>query len=129
MSPEEVEAAVKGEADALDLVVGPVVRETDRVLVYLSAVHESGGTAIIESDGVELFSLYLEDFHWPEFAYEEPDQRRVIHELAQLAATHLFGHTKVRSERRRWRSARTGLEVPWEGKTYLVTKQGRSPIA
>lgn len=53
------------EADTLDLVVGPVVREADRVRVFLSAAHESGGTAIIESNGVELFSLYLVNMERP----------------------------------------------------------------
>lgn len=128
MTPDEVAAAVQLEADALDLVVGPVVRERDRVKVFLSAAHESGGTAVIESDGVERFSLYLEDFHWPEFAYEEQGQREVIHDLAHLAATHLFGHTRRTSTRRLWRTELVGLEVPWEGQTYLVTKQGRRPI-
>ena len=119
---------MEAEAEALDLVVGPVARDCDRVKVYLSAAHESGGTAIIESNGVELFSLYLEEFHWPEFAYEENDQRAVIKELTGLAALHLFGGTRFRTKRRRWRSERVGLEVPWEGQTYLVTTRGRGPI-
>lgn len=116
------------EADALDLVVGPVVREGCRVRLFLSATHESAGAAIIESDGVERFSLYLEDFHWPEFAYEEQVQRQVIHDLARLATLHLFGHTKRTTTRRLWRTELVGLEVPWEGQTYLVNKQGRTPI-
>lgn len=128
MTPEEVATAVQTEADALDLVVGPVVLDGGRVMVHLSAAHASGGTAIIESNGVELFSLYMEEFHWPEFAYEEADQQRVIQELARLAATHLFGRTKFRTARRLWRSERVGLEVPWDGKTYLVTKRGRTLV-
>jgi hypothetical protein len=128
MTPEEVAAAVQTAADALDLVVGPVVREGDWVKVYLSAAHPSGGTAIIESNGVERFSLYMEEFHWPEFAYEERDQNDVIRDLARLAATHLFGRTKIRTERRLWRSDRVGLEVPCEDGTFLVTKHGRRPL-
>jgi hypothetical protein len=129
VTPEDVAAAVQAEADALDLVVGPVVRDGDWVKVYLSAAHASGGTAIIESNGVERFSLHMEEFHWPEFAFEEQDQHQVIRDLARLAATHLFGHTRVRTERRRWRSDRVGLEVQWEGRTYLVTKGGIKPIS
>jgi hypothetical protein len=125
---EEVVTAVQLEADALDLVVGPVVQDGGWVKVFLTTAHASGGTAIIESDGVERFSLHMEEFHWPEFAHEEQDQHEVIRDLARLAATHLFGHTKVRTERRRWRSDRIGLEVPWDGRTYLVTKRGIKPI-
>lgn len=125
MNLEDVAAAVEQEAENLDLVVGPVARSGDRVTVYLSSAHESGGTAIIESNGVELFSLYLEEFHWPEFAHEENDHPAVIKELVGLAAVHLFGGTRLRTERRRWRSERVGLEVPWEGQIYLVTSRGR----
>lgn len=128
MTPEEVTNAVQEDADRLDLVVGPAGVKEGRAIVYLSAAHESAGTAIIESNGLELFSLYLDGFHWPEFAYEAADQRRVIHDLTRLAATHLFGQTRFRLERRRWRKERTALEVPWEGKTYLVTNRGRRAI-
>jgi hypothetical protein len=27
-----------------------------------------------------------------------------------------------------WRTKLVGLEVPWEGETYLMNKQGRRPI-
>jgi hypothetical protein len=124
MTPEDVAAAVQVEADTLALVVGPVVREADRVKLFLSAAHESGGTAVIESNGVELFSLYLERFHWPHFAHEEDDQRQVIRDLVSLAALHLFGGSKVRSERRRWRAEQDGLEVARQGRTYFVTTKG-----
>lgn len=116
------------EADALDLVGGPVVREADRVRVFLSAAHESGHTAIIESNGVELFSLYPEQFHWPHFAHEEDDQRQLIRDLVSLAALHLFGGSKFRTERRGWRSEQVGLEIAWQGRTYFVTRKGVRPI-
>jgi hypothetical protein len=128
VTPEDVAAAVQVEAEAPDLVVGPVVRDSYGVQVYLSAAHESFGTAIIDSNGVERFSLYLEQFHWPEFAYQEADQREVISKLARLAALHLFGGTKFRTERRKWRSERVGLEIPWEGRTFLATTKGVRPI-
>ena len=86
MNLEDVAAAVEQEAENLDLVVGPVARSGDRVTVYLSSAHESDGTAIIQSNGVELLSLYLEEFHWPEFAHEENDHPAVIKELVGLAA-------------------------------------------
>lgn len=104
MTPEDVAAVVHIEADAIDLVVGPVVREADRVKVFLSAAQESGGTAAIESNGGELFSLYLEHFHWPHFAYEEDDQRELLRDLVSLAALHLSGGSKLSMVRRRWRS-------------------------
>jgi len=119
---------VQIEAHALELVVGPVVREADRVRVFLSAAHESGGTAVIESDGVELFSLYLEQFHWPHFAHEEDDQRQLVRDLVSLAALHLSGGSKFRTQRRRWRSERVGLEIAWQGQTYLVTANGVQPV-
>lgn len=128
VTPEDVAAAVEVEADALDLVVGPVVRETDRVRVFLSAAHESGGTASIESNGVELFSLYLEQFHWPHFAHEDDDQRRLLRDLVSLAALHLFGGSKLRTERRRWSSEQVGLEIAWQGRTYFVNTKGVRPI-
>lgn len=127
VTPEDVAAVVQTEADALDLVVGPVVREADRVKVFLSAAHESGGTAIIESNGDELFSLYLEQYHWPHFAHEEDDQRQLLRDLVSLAALHLFGGSKVRTERRRWRSEQLGLEIAWQGRTYVVTTKGVRP--
>ncbi len=128
MTPEDVAAVVQIEADALDLVVGPVVREVDRVRVFLSAAQESGGTAIIESNGVELFSLYLKQFHWPHFAHEEDDQRQLLRDLVSLAALHLSGGSKSRTERRRWRSEQVGLEIAWQGRTYFVTTKGVRPV-
>lgn len=119
---------MKTEADALDLVVGPVVREVELVRVFLSAAHESAGTAIIESNGVELFSLYLEQFHWPHFAYEKDDQRQLVRDLVGLAARHLSGGSKIRTERRRWRSEQVGLEIAWQGRTYVLTATGVRPV-
>jgi hypothetical protein len=128
VTPEDVAAAVQVEADTRDLVVGPVVREADRVRVSLSAAHESGRTAIIESNGVELFSLYLEQFHWPHFAHEEDDQRQLLRDLVSLAALHLFGGSTSRTERRGWRSEQVGLQIAWQGRTYFVTTKGVRPI-
>lgn len=116
------------EATAHDLVVGPVIHQRDEVDIWLSAAHESGGTARIRTNGVELFSLYLEDYHWPEFAYEESDQEQVLRELVSLAAVHLLGGTTERTERRRLRKHRVGLVVPWEGKTFMLTSAGRHVV-
>ena len=127
VTPEHVAAVVRIEADAVDLVVGPVIREADRVKVFLSAAKESAGAAIIETDGVELFSLYLEQFHWPHFAHEEDDQREVLQDLVSLAALHLSGGSKVRIQRRRWRSEQIGLEIAWQGRTYVLTSNGVRP--
>jgi hypothetical protein len=121
--------AVAADAEELDLVVGPVVREGRRVLIYLSAAHRSGRTAVIETLGGEVFFLLLDDFHWPpEFEYDDLGvQRRVVRELVELAALHLFGHTTEKRSRSRWRRTDIpALEVTWQGTTHLLTKHGRT---
>lgn len=122
-----MDADADADAADLDLVVGPVAYEAKRVQVFLSAAHPSGRTAIVDVSGGELFSLLLEEFHWPEFEYVERNQRQVVRELFELAATHLFGHTTLTRSRGRWsrRKESPTLEVPWQGKTYLLTADGR----
>jgi len=114
-------AAIEDQATALDLIVGPVVREHHRVKVFLSAAHPSGGTVVIETDGIELFSLYLEEFHWPQFAYDDAGQLELVGELVEQARTHLTGGSRVVQVRRRWRAERSALEVPFRGQTHVVT--------
>lgn len=127
MTPEEVADAVAAAADEFDLVEGPIVREGGRICIYLSAAHSSGRTAVIDTDGLERFSLLLDDFHWPEFEYELDAQRSVLRELVELAATHLFGRTTLTRSRTSWRQRDVpALEVTWHGATYLLTPHGRT---
>ena len=124
---DELADAAAADAAELDLVVGPVVREGGRVLIYLSAAHPSGRTAVIDTDGGEVFFLLLDDFQWVEFAYDLGTERGVVRELVELAALHLFGHTTERRSRSRWRRTDIPtLEVTWQGTTHLLTKHGRT---
>jgi len=123
VTPEEVAAVARREADARDLAVGPVVHHQGRVQIWLSAAHPAGRTAIIDTDGVERFSASLNDFHWHEFEYDEGAQGETIRELVELASAHLFGRTTLRVTRRLRRSL-LALEVPWQGRRYVLTNHG-----
>lgn len=127
MTPDEVADLVRLEADARDLVVGPVVQHQGRVWIWLSAAHPAGRTAIFDTDGVERFSLSLDDFRWPEFAYDEQGQGGVIRDLVELASVHLFGHTRMRPVRR-FRRTVPSLEVPWKGTAYVLTRHRCRPV-
>jgi len=126
VTPEEVAALATHESDARDLVVGPVVHHQGWVQIWLSAAHPAGRTAILDTDGVERWSLSLDDFCWHEFEYDEQAQDGTIRDLVELASAHLFGRTTLRVTRRSRRSV-PALEVPWQGRMYLLTKHGCRP--
>ena len=116
MTPSDAADAVAAEAVDRDLVVGPVVMDGSRVVIYLSAAHRSGRTAVIETDGAERLSLVLDDFRWPGFAYEAGAQSDALREVVALAAMHLFGHTKMTRRARSWpRRDAAAFERTWQG--------------
>lgn len=77
-------------------------------------------SAVLSSNGVELFMLDLDDrYSLPQFEYVVADQALMLRGIAGIAGVHLRGGSVPAMEERGWgRQPRSCLDIRWDGETY-----------